>query len=119
VRWRPCLGQVAEGMGWSAGVCGERLARPTGRIGLREEDRSRRRLVRRGRGRSFRYDQGDRRGKRALCGRGVFVGRGMKLEMERKLDLERRPWAGRGRVVEPDPHRSEDRPLHAEQIRRS
>ncbi len=24
-----------------------------------------------------------------------------------------------GRVVEPDPHRSEDRPLHAERIRRS
>ncbi len=84
-------------MGWSAGVSGERLARPTGRIGLREEDRSRRRLVRRGRGRSFRYDQGDRRGKRALCGRRVFVGRGMKLEMERGLDLERRPWAGRRR----------------------
>ena len=101
MRRRPWFGQVAEGMGWSAGVCGERLARPTGRIGLREEDRSRRRLVRRGRGRSFRYDQGDRRGKRALCGRGVFVGRGMKLEMERGLDLERRPWAGRRRE---EPH---------------
>ena len=71
-----------EGMGWSAGVCGERLARPTGRIGLREEDRSRRRLVRRGRGRSFRYDQGDRGGEEGavrawgVCGARDEIGDG-------------------------------------------
>ncbi len=36
-----------------------------------------------------------------------MAGRGRKLETRQ------------GRVVEPDPHRSVDRPLHAEQIRRS
>jgi hypothetical protein len=59
----------------------------------------------------------------------VFVEPGLKLEMGRRLELEGLElglasgsglglvvWPGR--VVEPAPHRSEDRPLHAERIRR-
>ena len=85
----------------------EGLAQPTGRIGLLEWDGFRRWLVRRGRGRLHRYEQDDRRGKRVRRGRWVFGERRLKLE------------TGQGQAVEPEPHRSEDQPLHAERIRRS
>src|SRR6266436_62279 len=96
VRGRPCLGQVVEWVGRSAGDCrAERLAQLTERIGLQGWDEI------------LRYAQDDRRGRRVRCGRWVFGERWLKLE------------TGRGQAVEPEPDRSEDRPLHAERIRRS
>ncbi len=57
-------------------------------------------------------------------GKRVFVGRGLMSEMGQGLELE---WLvlglasgpGLGLAVEHEPHGSEDRPLHAERIRRS
>jgi len=95
VRGLPCLGQVAEWVGRSAGDCrAEGLEQLTERIGLQGWDEI------------LRYAQDDRRGKRVWRGRWVFGERGLKLE------------TGRGQAVEPEPHRSEDRPVHAERIRR-
>jgi hypothetical protein len=71
------------------------------------------------------YAQDDRQGKRAQCGHRMFVGHQLKQEME-GMELARE--SGLGRVAGPEPHRSsqsnrdaqnaEDRPLHAERIRR-
>ncbi len=76
-----------------------------------------------------RYAHDGKLGERVRCGQRVFVGPGLMLEMGRRLELEGLElglasgsglglvvWPGR--VVEPAPHRSEDRPLHAERIRR-
>ena len=96
MRGRPNLGQVAGWVGWSAGDCrAERLEQLTERIGLQGWDEI------------LRYAQDDRRGRRVRCGRWVFGERWLKLE------------TGRGQAVEPEPDRSEDRPLHAERIRPS
>src|SRR6266851_4043341 len=68
-----------------------------------------------------RYAQDDKLDERVRCGQRVFVGPGLTLEMGRRLELEGLELglaSGSGRVVEPAPHRSEDRPLHAERIRR-
>ncbi len=105
MRGLPCLGQVAEWVGRSAGDCrAEGLEQLTERIGLQAWDEI------------FRYAQDDRRGMRVRCGRQAFGERWLKLE------------TGRGQAVEPARHRSsrsnrdaenaEDRPLHAERIRR-
>ncbi len=78
----------------AAGCWVERLTAPTERIGLREWDV--------GRG------PGSERELEWLV---------LRLASGSASELGLVAWPGR--VVEPDPHRSEDRPLHAERIRRS
>jgi len=67
VRGLPCLGQVAEWVGRSAGDCrAEGLEQLTERIGLQGWDEL------------LRYAQDDKRGKRLRCGHRVFVGYGLR-----------------------------------------
>jgi hypothetical protein len=136
------LGQVAEWVGQSvAGYRGERVARPTERIGLREGDEI------------LRYAQDDRRRERV---KREFVGCGLKLRRERGKRKKQVPrfarndnspefrlarndnsrefrharndnswgfrraggWVGLvGHAEWPARSRSEDRPVHAERIR--
>ena len=127
------MGQVAEWVGQSVVGCrGERVARPTERIGLREGDEI------------LRYAQDDRRGERV---KREFVGCGLKLRRERGKRKKQVPrfarndnsrgfrharndnsrgvrrtggWVGLvGHAEWPARSRSEDRPVHAERIRRS
>jgi hypothetical protein len=128
-RRRPYLGQVAEWMGRSAVGCrAGRSAQPTERLGLMGRDEILRSADPSG-AQKARYAQDDKLDERVRCGQRVFVGPGLTLEMGRRLELEGLElglasgsglglvvWPGR--VVEPAPHRSEDRPLHAERIRR-
>ena len=114
------------------GYRGQRVARPTERIGLREGDEI------------LRYAQDDRRGERV---KREFVGFGVKLRRERGKRKKQVPrfarndnspefrharndnargfrrawrWVGLvGHAEWPARSRSEDRPVHAERIRRS
>ncbi len=139
------MGQVAEWVGRSGVGCrAGRSAQPTERLGLKGGDEILRSADPSG-ALKARYAQDDKLGERLRCGQRVFVGRELKLEIgleRRKKQVPRsanspggqsprcaRNDNSRGfrRDVSPveagsgawmTSHRSEDRPLHAERIRR-